>query len=110
MADADLHPKLGQPVNTSDPAEVEKAKIKAARHESEERAVLASMLQTRAGRRWVWNLLSRCNVYATSFVVGDPHATSFNEGGRNVGLSILAQVIRAAPEQYAVMQKEADNG
>ena len=111
MADEDLHAEPEVPFNASDPEQVRKRDERIARHESEERAVLAKVLETRAGRRWIWGHLSRANMFATSFVTGDPHATSFNEGQRNFGLMMLAQVVKVSPEAFAAMQKEnSSNG
>lgn len=106
MANEDLHPSPAEPFNAADPEQVKEAADRAARHEAEERAVLAQVLETRAGRRWIWGHLSRANIFAPSFVAGDPHATSFNEGQRNMGLMMLAQVVRVSPETFGVMQKE----
>jgi hypothetical protein len=38
---------------------------------------------------------------------GDTHQTAFNEGARNVGLFLLAELFEADPDAYSRMQKDA---
>lgn len=57
-----------------------------------------------AGRRIVWGLLEFAGVYRTS-MTGD-NFTFFNEGQRNVGLRLVAQVQTHCPIEYAQMIKE----
>ena len=57
------------------------------------------------GRRWVWSLLEKGGVYRSS--MGDtPYWTAFNEGRRDMGLHILADVMRLTPTLYPTMQAE----
>jgi hypothetical protein len=72
-------------------------------------AAFAQLMATPDGRLWTWRVLCACGVFHSSW---DPHAgrTSFNEGRRDVGLQLLADVNRICPELYGQMQKEnADN-
>ena len=64
------------------------------------------MLSEREGREWVWDLLSRGHVFATSFVVGQPDATAFSEGERNLALS--GQAALAVEEIDYAAQRVAD--
>ena len=64
-----------------------------------------SVMATAEGRRWIWWLLERCGVFRTSFT-GD-NATFFNEGTRNVGLMVIADINALCPEHFATMMTEA---
>ena len=53
----------------------------------------------------MWWLLERCGVFRSSFT-GDA-ATFFNEGIRNVGLMVIADINALCPDQFATMMTEA---
>lgn len=57
------------------------------------------------GRRFVWSLMGRCNVFSPVF---NTHGgvMNFNEGRRDTGLFLLGEVNRLCPEQFAVMAAE----
>ena len=58
------------------------------------------------GRRFTWDLLAKAGVFRSSM---GPSAelTAFNEGRRDLGLAVLADLMRLCPEQYGRMQAEA---
>lgn len=56
------------------------------------------------GRRIVWRLLGHAGVYRTSFTGNS--TTFFNEGRRDVGLFLLAEVQDASPNGYIKMFSE----
>ena len=58
------------------------------------------------GRRFVWDLLARAGLFRSS-LAASPELTAFNEGRRDLGLGVLADLMRLCPEQYARMQAEA---
>ena len=58
------------------------------------------------GRRVVWSLLEKGQVFGTCFNV-EPHITAFNEGQRNLALSLFQRVMAHCPDQYLVMANEA---
>lgn len=93
--------------DSSDPDQVQNARRKAGRLAKARREALVSLLSTKAGRGWVWGMLTFCRVFATSFD-RDPHATAFNEGQRNVGLKLLADINNADPGAYVLMATEAE--
>lgn len=66
---------------------------------------LVWLMNQREGRRFVWRLLKACHLYESSFT-GD-NATFFREGERNVGLQILADIVRLCPELHARMFSES---
>jgi hypothetical protein len=73
-------------------------------------AALAEVMATADGRLWMWRRLAACGVFRSSW---DPDAArmSFNEGRRDVGLQLLADINRICPDQFGPMQKEnAGNG
>lgn len=65
------------------------------------------LMNDQRGRRIVYTQLARSGVFRISYAAGDPHQTSFNEGGRNVGNLLMRDVLAATPEQYALMLREA---
>mgnify|MGYP001609698448 CR=1 FL=1 len=107
MTEPSSLPTATTPYDASDPKQVEKAKLEASRRDKETRDVLTALLGTPAGRSWMWSTLSSANVFSQTFVLGDPHATSFNEGRRSMANQILTDIVRHCPDQYMVMQREA---
>lgn len=91
--------------NAADPEAVTRRRRRADRSESRRLAAFSAVMATPDGRRYLWWLLERCGVFKSSFT-GD-HATFFNEGQRNVGLAVMADIHAACPELYAVMLHEA---
>lgn len=93
--------------DTSDPIQVNAERKRSARKTRSRLDVVASLMEIKEGRAWLHGMLEVNHVFATSFVQGDPHATSFKEGERNSGLRLLADVMDAAPDAYVTMCKEA---
>ena len=72
------------------------------------KTVITSLMSHRDGRRWVWNLLSRCGCFRSSF---DPSAGGhsrmcFAEGQRTIGLELLGYVTAFTPTHYITMTNE----
>ena len=67
------------------------------------------LMSSRRGRRIVWRLLDLSGPFRLSF---DPNAIkmAFNEGNRNLGNQIFAEVMSICPEQYPVMVAEQKDG
>lgn len=63
------------------------------------------LMGDKRGRRVVWRVLSRGNVFQPSF---NPNALvmAFGEGKRNEATILNAQVVALCPEQYLLMLKE----
>lgn len=79
----------------------------AARHDAElELGDLKFVLSNKRGRRFVHRLLMRSGVWRLSF---DQNALrmAFNEGTRNEGLRLIAQITGDCPERYLEMMQEA---
>ena len=51
--------------------------------------VITSIMSTLAGRSWMWDRLSSCHVFVTTFN-GDALQSAFQEGQRSMGLALLA--------------------
>jgi hypothetical protein len=64
-----------------------------------------SIMDTLEGRRFIWRLLDRAGVFRTSFTGNS--TTFFNEGQRNMGLIVLADVHEACADKYILMMTEA---
>lgn len=58
------------------------------------------LMTDQRGRRIMRRLLERTGVFRVSFT-GDAQTTAFREGERNVGLEMIAQVQRHAPDRLA---------
>lgn len=106
MAGDNTHPRLEAAFDASDPVQVEKRKIEAARQEKLQREALIVLLENPAGRHWIFGLLDSCGMFATTFVPGQPDSTSYNEGRRSVALQIWVDLERAAPEMLIQARKE----
>ena len=65
------------------------------------------IMSNKRGRRFAWRLLDRAGIYRTSFTGNS--TTFFNEGMRNIGLMLVADIHEACPEAYALMIKENRN-
>jgi hypothetical protein len=67
---------------------------------------LCWLMGDKRGRRFVWRQLSEAGVYQLTFT-GEALSSAFNEGKRNQGLKLLAQITRHCPDRLFEMQKEA---
>lgn len=64
------------------------------------------VMGTEQGRRVVWSLLEKGQVFGTCFNV-EPYITAFNEGQRNLALVLFQRVMAHCPDQYLKMAAEA---
>ncbi|RWT65445.1 hypothetical protein DN588_00660 [Enterobacter cloacae] len=64
------------------------------------------VMDSEQGRRVVWGLLEKGQVFGTCFNV-DPNITAFNEGQRNLALVLFQRVMTHCPDQYLKMAEEA---
>lgn len=63
------------------------------------------LMRSKTGRRIIWRALGDAGVFRTSFSP-DPMLTAFNEGRRDAGLKLLAQINTLCPDLYTTMMKE----
>ncbi|EMZ3531760.1 TPA: hypothetical protein ACPZW1_000839 [Enterobacter hormaechei subsp. hoffmannii] len=74
--------------------------------EQREKDDIKFVMDSEQGRRVVWSLLEKGQVFGTCFNV-DPHITAFNEGQRNLALVLFQRVMTHCPDQYLKMAAEA---
>lgn len=85
--------------------DVEAQRAIAAEKRKQELDQIKWLMSHKPGRAIVWRLLEKAGVYRTSFH-SNGSQTFFNEGQRNLGLQLLAEVMEACPERFGEMQKE----
>lgn len=90
--------------NAADEEQVKAARESEKRQAEDERNDTLWVLSQPAGRRFVWRYLGHCGVFKTSFTGNS--TTFYNEGMRNIGLRLLADVEAASLDNYLVMRKE----
>lgn len=91
--------------NAADPEQVQKAKEKSESFNDRRLNDVREVLNTVRGRRFFWRYLEICGVFKTSNA--DASQIFFNEGMRNIGLQLLADVNEASPEAYLLMLRES---
>lgn len=74
--------------------------------EQREKDDIKFVMDSEQGRRVVWALLEKGQVFGTCFNV-DPNITAFNEGQRNLALVLFQRVMTHCPDQYLKMAAEA---
>ncbi|EMM7402811.1 hypothetical protein MX050_17185 [Enterobacter hormaechei subsp. steigerwaltii] len=74
--------------------------------EQREKDDIKFVMDSEQGRRVVWWLLEKGQVFGTCFNV-DPNITAFNEGQRNLALVLFQRVMTHCPDQYLKMAAEA---
>lgn len=82
--------------------------IERKKHDMEQREKddIQFVMGSEQGRRVVWSLLEKGQVFGTCFNV-EPHITAFNEGQRNLALVLFQRVMTHCPDQYLKMAAEA---
>jgi len=93
--------------NANDEKQVKKARADAELAEALRLDVVRDVMKSAAGRFWIYGELFSRHIFSTTFVPGSPDISAFKEGERNSGLRLLADIQSAAPDQYALMLKEA---
>lgn len=69
----------------------------------QQREDLQAILNTPEGRRFMWCVISDCEVY--NYV-----ESQIDEGKRRVGLDLIEQITCASPDNWMTMQKENIKG
>jgi hypothetical protein len=91
--------------NAGDRDQVKRAKESDRARAERERNEDAAVWGTYDGRAFTRRLLADCGVYRLS-MANEQHWTAFNEGGRNIGLQLMARMHEIAPGAYALMEQE----
>lgn len=99
-----------KPYDASNPQQVNEARKKAGRKKKARLEMIAGIMELKAGRLWMYDLLASCHVGGTPFVQGDPYATHLKIGELNVGNRLLADIGESAPDKYMLMLKEGKRG
>ncbi len=97
---------MSRAVNASDPRQVEERGKKEVLAREQELNDIRALMHDEWGRRVMWRLLEMAGVYRTSFDASN-NRICFNEGRRDVGLHLIADVDEACPEALVLMSKEA---
>lgn len=95
-----------EPFNAGDAQDVRERESAARKARTRELDDLRDLLAHPAGRRFVWRLLDHCGVFRSTFT-GHGARDAFNEGARNVGLFLMAEVTDADPNAFTTMLKES---
>lgn len=98
-----------RPFDASDPDQVNQRNRDSKRRDLRHREVLRQIMQSAPGRAWLYDFLAECHMNSTSYTSERTHDTAFNEGERNVGLKMNAQMLRF-PAEYFLMLKENGKG
>jgi hypothetical protein len=91
--------------NIADDTQVRNSEQRGKRLRERELDDIKRILETDFGRRFVWRYLGLAGVFQTSFTGNS--TTFFNEGKRDIGLKLLADITEAKPEAYLQMTNEA---
>lgn len=75
--------------------------------EVQRREIVHGVMSTPSGRQWMWDLLGSCHIFVSTFAV-DPLQSAFQEGERNVGLALLADIMAHCPDYYIQAMREAN--
>lgn len=91
---------------TDEEGQLEIEQAEAERFALIEREALKFTLRTYEGRWFIWRLLEKTGVYATSFRGEAPLTMAHCEGKREIGLWTLQECLTANPEIYTLMRTE----
>ena len=94
--------------NAADRKSIRRLEKAAKLADAQRQQVISGLMSTSFGREWIWDVLSSCHCFATTFN-GDALSSAFAEGERNVGLRILSDILVACPDQYIQAQREAND-
>jgi hypothetical protein len=92
--------------NAADEEQVKSAREKEKSQRDRELDDVRTVLANPVGRRFLWRYLSLCGVFTESFSVNEM-MTAYNEGRRNIGLKLLADIHESQPDAYLTMMQEA---
>src|SRR3990172_4205057 len=91
--------------NAGDREQVKNAGERAKLNQEQADADAVAVMDTPAGRRFVWGLLAAAGTDNSSFTENSLRM-AFLEGNRNQGLQLRAHLKRACPQLYATMETE----
>ena len=89
--------------DTGDPSQVAKGKTKAQQRALDCKVQLTDILETYGGRDYLWRILDICGV----FQAADSEGIERFEGRRDIGLSVLAEIMEVGESWFPKMMQEA---
>lgn len=92
-------------MNAGDEAVVRQQRGEGRRGRLKRDNALRYLLADIRGRHFLWELLEQTGINTCSFH-GDPLWAAFNEGSRNVGLTLQADIMALDPDSYLTMIQE----
>lgn len=108
MSDSDEEVDLDRPTQLDDPQTLKERGKALKRNEQERQKMIQALMGLKQGRRYVWEILEMCHVFRTSFAT-NALVMSMNEGERNIGLWIYADLTAYAQQEYLLMLSENSN-
>lgn len=106
--DEAAEPEEDAPYDAGDRRAVKQRQLVLKRLDAAHRMVLRQIMGSKEGRSWMYQTLTQCHVFQTSF----SHSSldmAYSEGERNIGLRLINDVVAACPERYMEMMKEANS-
>ncbi len=91
--------------NAGDAQHVAKAKSRQKTRNLQKKAAFRKFMSDPEGRMFMWDLLTLCGIFHSSFSI-DALRCAFNEGRRDIGLRLLAEINQLSPELYIKMVAE----
>lgn len=88
--------------------DIRRAEKSAKLAEISRKEIVTQIMASSPGRAWVYDFLSLCHVYTTTFT-GEALSSAFSAGEQNVGLRLLADIMQACPQYYLEMMREAND-
>jgi hypothetical protein len=93
--------------DASDRSHVKDAERSARVSARERQQIVIAIMGQMGSRAWMHELLVNCHIFAPSFT-GEALTSAFNEGQRNIGLILMADIMSACPNLYVTMMEEAN--
>jgi len=91
--------------NASDKKQVKAALKREKSHFDRQEDQIMFVLSNRLGRAFLWRKLGECGIFKTSFS-NSGSQVYFNEGMRQIGLSLLDEIMKVKPDAFLLMMKE----
>ncbi len=103
--DAESMMELSQPYDANDPEQVKDQRIRLAKRERTRLDAVRKIMIMQSGRKFLWELMTQCNVFTNPIVKNDTHMTYFLLGEQSVGKKLLADCEKFT-ELYLLMKTE----
>lgn len=91
-------------MNAAEPQQVAELDSKAKRASKVADDDLSAIMSEQTGRRFIYRVFEMAGIFRLSYTGNSE--TFFNEGARNIGLRLLAEIQRVCPDSFILMLKE----